>query len=123
MYQFQRTVPAFVNDNLNYPKTFKDNLIANNIEDGPITLYGWNLYNPNSVDVFFKFFNSGIEPILGTAIPVLTIQIPATGSVVFFGSDQYMYFSLKMWVHVTTGYLDDSTEEPPLGVIAQIQYK
>lgn len=125
MYLFKRIVAAFVNDGLNYPTTYRaDGLIVMDQVGGTNqTLYGWNLYNPNGVDVFLKFFNKATPPVLGTDLPALTVPVPSLDSVVLFGSDQMQYFNLGMWVAVTTGYDDLNTSAPVIGLLAQIQYK
>jgi hypothetical protein len=127
MYLFQRFVRAFVNDNLNYPEQFRDvNVLATpaNVGGGfPATLYGYNIVNINANTVFVKLYNSASSPTVGTATPVLTIQVPASGSVVLFSADQYAYFNLGLWVACVTSALDGSTLAPGSGVLVQIQYK
>jgi len=125
-YLLPRSVPAFVNDNINYPSRFRNpNMLAVPLQigTGPVTLYGYNLVNRQGSAVFVKLFNSVASPVVGTAIPVETIQIASNGSVVFFGYAPFIYFNLGMWAIVVTGSLDNSTTAPGNPTIAQFKYK
>jgi hypothetical protein len=126
MYLFQRIVRAFVNDNINYPDQFRNAAVLAvpfKVGSDAQTLYGYNIINTNASTVYLKLYNSVLAPTVGTAIPVLTIPVPANGNVVFFGADQYVYFRLGFWIACVTGVLDTDTTAPGAGIIVQIQYK
>lgn len=89
---------------------------------GQNDLYGYNIYNPNAVDVFVKFYNKATAPVVGTDIPFWILQVSTLGSVVLIGSDIICRFPLGMHVAAVTGYLDTDTTAPTTPLYALINY-
>lgn len=126
-YQITRIVPAFVNDNINYPTAFRDPTVDETPvqvgSSGTLSLYGWNIVNPNGVDCFCKFYNVSSAPTVGTTTPVFTLQIPANGSVVLYGSDVVLYLTSGLYIAIVTGSADSSTGAPTTDLLVHLNYK
>ena len=85
---------------------------------GPLTWYGYNLYNPNTYDVFLKAYNG--VPIVGSSNVILTIPIPAGSPVVLMGTDPIYHFDTSMYTAVTK-FIDDTDDTAvSVGVMVQM---
>lgn len=126
-YQIARFVPAFVNDNLNYPSKFRNPSVSNTPvlvgSAGTITAYGWNLINTAGTDVFVKLYDSTAAPVIGTAIPIETLQVKISSSVVLYGAEMIIYCTLGLWVAVTLNSADSDNTAPASNAIIHINYK
>ncbi len=122
-YLIKRIAKAFVNDNTNIPLIFRDNAIV----DTPvqisllttINIYGYNIYNPNTVDCFVRLYT---DP-AGVATIFTTIHVPAQASVVLKGTDILFNVNTICWVAATSTYPDSSSVPPAAGLIVEITYK
>lgn len=85
-------------------------------------LYGYNLINTNSVNVYAKFYDKNGAPVVGTDTPVMTLLIPSTGTIFLFGTDVIFQTTYNLYVAFTTGaYLTDNTA-PTNNIIYQLWY-
>jgi hypothetical protein len=123
-----RIAAAFVHDKFNKVFIVRDpNVLNTPVQIAPVeltsgtglNLYGWVFLNPNASAVFVKVYDSVAAPTPGVTIPVLTLQIPGNGQVVFFGSDP-IPFTNDMYVSVTTGYADTDATAAGLGCILNL---
>jgi len=80
----------------------------------PVKQYGANLkgallINTNAAARYVKLYESTDAPAVGTTVPALTIEVPASSQVPLAWPDG-INFSKTMWVATTTGVADsDST--------------
>lgn len=121
----KRVVPAYAKGKVNLPLIYKTESLTNVAVLIPNLniWYGYSIYNPNSYDVFFKIFDHDDVPIVGTTLPTLTFQVPATGSIVLLGTDILYGLSYEFfYMTVTTGYLGNNAVAPAINVLAQIWY-
>jgi hypothetical protein len=126
-----RVAKAYVHDTTNKPILFRSTTVDEVPEQIPVVLfdvngmniYGYNIYNPNGVDVFVRIYDKATTPTVGTDTITETIQVPAGGSVVLKGTDVLFTITTKGWVAATTGYLDNNTTAPGLDLICEITYK
>jgi len=122
-----RVAKAYVHDNTNPPLIFRSTTVDEVPEqigaDIGLNIYGYNIYNPNIVDVFVRLYSNSVSPTVGTTAIMETIQVPAGGSVVLKGTDILFTLASKGWVAATTGYLDTDIAAPALDLICEITYK
>jgi hypothetical protein len=120
-----RTVAAYTTDALNTVIIYRnETLKATPVTVGSTpNLYGYNCYNPNTVDVFLKFFNYPITPPVGAVPVTYLVHVAAGQSVVLTGADLLFRFDIKLWMAVTTGPLATDFTAPANGLIVQIFYK
>lgn len=124
---FKRTVSTFTELASSAPDVFRSTALrtaAVQVGTLPSNLYGWTFKNPNASNVYIKFWNQALIPVIGTDIPVFgPLQVPASGQVVFSGSDIIINFSTLMWIGVTTGENDSDSTPPASNIICTITYK
>lgn len=66
-------------------------------------VYGWNVVNLNSGEIFVKLFNAATGSITpGTTPPATTLLIPANGSIVYTDATFPLNFGTAISVLVTT---------------------
>jgi hypothetical protein len=81
----------------------------NQVKGYGANLKGALLINTNAAARYVKLYESTDTPTVGTTVPALTIQVPASTQVPLTWSDG-VNFSKTMWVATTTGVADtDST--------------
>lgn len=92
-------------------------------------VYGWNFINPNTVDVYVKFYDATTSSVtVGTTTPVLTILVPAASSGsngMFFQDVQsgpQFRFSTAITIACVTGIADSSTGAPGTAIHASVRY-
>jgi hypothetical protein len=122
--QYQRVIKSYSDQTSDSVVTEKTDLNSTPLQlgTGAIYLYGYNLYNPNAVDVFLKIWNSSAAPTLGVTVPDFgPFQIPALGSVVLMGTDIIYRASDGMWFAVTTAADDLDTGAPASDIFANFQ--
>jgi len=110
------------------PSSFRsatvDETAAQAVKASAGTLYGYNLYNPNTYSVFVKLYNTAAGSVaVGTTAVVQTIQIPAFGSVVIKQDKPIMNFSTAIAIAATKLYTDADTTAIATDVLAQVYYK
>lgn len=72
---------ALTNANLDLRKTDLTK-IKTTVKTGAANLMGWNIINPNATAVYVKFYDKLIADVtVGTTVPILTLMVPANGSV------------------------------------------
>lgn len=75
-----------------------------------VKLYATNLkgaliINTNAAARYVKLYDSTDAPVVGTTVPSLTIQIPASSQLALTWADG-VNFSATMWMSTTTGVAD-----------------
>lgn len=101
-----------------------DETPAQAIKAGAGNVYGWNFYNPNSYDVFVKFYNTAQGSVtVGTTAVVETVQVPSLGSVVIKESTPIKSFSTAITIAATKLVADSDTTALDSDVFAQVYYK
>lgn len=87
-------------------------------------VYGYHFINSHATDArFVKFYNKATAAAVGTDVPVLTIRVPAVGSV-SFSTDQGLAFATGISVGATTAVADADTGAPSANdVVVGIFYK
>lgn len=63
-------------------------------------------YNTNAAARFVKFFDKVDAVTLGTDVPVLTLQVPATGQTIFLPTDG-INFKNSIWLAMTVNAVDN----------------
>lgn len=90
-----------------------------------IAVRGFNFINPNSTDVYVKFYDAlAANVTVGTTTPILTLMVPSNGSI-FEAYDQnktIAFFSTALTVACVTGLADNDTTAPSTAIHASIQY-
>ncbi len=117
---------SYINSDTNLPLMFRSTVlknVANHVGTAGLNYYGYNLYNPNTVDVFLKMYNTLAAPTVGADTVTETIQVAAGCSVVLRGSDIMYRFTSGLWVAFTTGVSDVDNTAPTTGCLTQIFYK
>lgn len=72
---------ALTNSNLDLRKTDLTK-IKTTVKVGETNLMGWNIINPNATAVYVKFYDALLADVtVGTTVPILTLMVPANGSV------------------------------------------
>lgn len=121
-----RTTPALSGLAIDAPAPFHNTSVTNApvlVVSGVVNLYGYFLYNPNSVWSFLKLYDKATPPVVGTDVPSLTIPVPPIGTCVLNGSDIIDTFSNAFYIAVTIGYLDTDNTSPSTGLLVQLNYK
>lgn len=112
-------------------KNFRDTNVTDSIVGvaecgvGGLTIRGFNIINSNQNTVYVKFFDQfDFDVTLGTTEPVLTIAVPASGSIyqAFGSSTTIQFFSTAIMIAATTGVEDSDTNAPQSGIYVQLQY-
>jgi hypothetical protein len=93
-------------------------------------VYGWNFINPNTVDVFIKFYNTALASVtVGTTTPVLTLCVPSATSASINGifyqdvqAEPQMIFSTAIVIAAVTGLADNSTTAPSTAIHCGVRY-
>lgn len=88
-------------------------------------LFGWNLYNPNTYDVYVKFYNTAAASVvIGTTPVVKMIQVPSAGSVVETSSSLPLQaFTTAISMAATRLPATSDATAIASAVIAEISYK
>lgn len=73
------------------------------------TLYGITATNTNAATRYLKLYNKATAPTVGTDVPVITIAIPATGSVALPIGPMGHRFATGIGLATTTGAADSDT--------------
>ena len=94
------------------------------ISGSPGNIFSVNAVNLTSLAAFIKLYNAAAANVtVGTTVPVNTLQIPASSSVLVRGSDLPFNFDTAMSVAVVTGGADSSTTAPTTSPILEIEYQ
>lgn len=86
---------------------------------------GFNIINPNSSDVYIKFYNStAASTTVGTTVPVLSLMVPANGSIFepFENNKIIALFTTALSIACVTGLADASTTAPTTPIHISLQY-
>lgn len=89
------------------------------------SLYGWNIRNNTAAAVYVKFCNTASGSTTpGTTAIVLSIMVPANGTVYQAPNCSQHYFSTAITVYACTGFLDtDATTTGANNVVVELKYK
>lgn len=72
-------------------------------------LAGYSIINTNAAARYVKLYSSVDQPVVGTTVPKMTIQVPASGQITLALSD-VVNFGATMWMATTVNIADsDST--------------
>lgn len=111
------------------PDKYRDNALTNvavGVYGSPCELTGWNIINPNTSDVYVKFYNGTSGTVtVGTTTPEMTLFVPPSASVVLEhrkGSGQH-YFRTAMTVACVTGLADSNSTAPTTAIYCEILYE
>lgn len=121
-----RVVTAYVDDETNAPVIFRSavvNKFPAIVNINPCNFYAYNLINPNTVDIWVKFFDNSGVPVVGTDPVAMTIQVPANGSVVLVGDDIQYHVNGILWVAATLNYQDSDNTAIPVNCTVQVTTK
>ena len=86
-------------------------------------LYGFNIINLHTSDIFVKFYNvvaASVDP--ATSVPVLTLLVPASGAVFQEPGSILCTFSTAIAVRVVTGSGDTNTTVAATLPIIELKY-
>jgi len=87
-------------------------------------LLGWNIINPNASAVYVKFYNKVAGTVVvGTDAPVLTLMVPANGSVYQQPDCSQHEFATAMSMAVTTLIGDTDATAPATAIHINVKYK
>ena len=108
--------------------SYRNDNVANTailVVAGNYAVAGWNLINPIATNAYLKIYNSAtaVGVVLGTTTPILTLQIPASGT--FWQSNEEKFqiaFPSGIVIAVTTGMADSSTAGPATNCYVQLFY-
>jgi hypothetical protein len=91
----------------------------------PAKLWGWNIINPNITPVYVKFWDATTASVtVGTTVPKMVLQIPPSGSVLFFSDRQAINdFATAITVACVTGIATASAGAPLTAIRAEIYTK
>ena len=92
---------------------------------GGFNIRGFNIINPNSSDVYVKFYDAlAANVTVGTTTPILTLLVPANGSVFepFESQKVVAFFNTAITLAAVTGLADSSTTAPSTAIHVSIQY-
>lgn len=113
----------------NSPRVYRDTALTNvpvGIASSGIThiqLTGWNIINPNTSDVYVKFYDASSGTVtVGSTTVVKTLLIPANSTVYQeHNKDNTQYsFIGGMSFACVTGLADSSTTAPTTAIYAEI---
>ena len=97
------------------------------VPTGGYVVKGWNIINTaNTTDVYVKFYNNVASSVtLGTTTPVLTLHVPANGSVFLEANknNDIRNFDTGMSVVCVTGLADSSTTAPSTAIHFSCKYE
>lgn len=87
------------------------------------SLYGYNLYNVNSVPSFVQFFDTTGSITPGSTAPKMSIYLPANGGAIdtVFTDEARVAFGTGMTIIATTGATNGTA--PATGILVNIFYK
>lgn len=86
-------------------------------------LLGWNIINPNDEPVYLKFYDAAVGDVtVGTTVPVLTLQIPANGSIYQEPNCVQQIFSTAIVIAATKLLADTDTTAPDTAIQVNIKY-
>lgn len=93
------------------------------VKEGAGNLFGWNLINPNTSEVYVKFFNSA-APTVGSTTPLLVLLVPPGpgSSVTAQGAHPFLSFDTALTVACVTGLADSSNAAPAAGIHAEVAF-
>jgi hypothetical protein len=113
--------------------TYRNTALTNTavaVKAGAGSVMGWNFINANTVPVYVKFYNIAAASVtVGTSAVVLTIMVPAAGSVnpgMFFlepGLIPVEVFSTAISMACVTGLADNSNAAPNTAIHVSVRYK
>jgi hypothetical protein len=86
-------------------------------------LWGFNIINLDTVDIFVKFYNvaaGSVNP--ASDVPALVYQVPASGSIFQEPSCRIHAFATAIAVRAVTGSGDTNTTAPGSLPIVQLKY-
>lgn len=106
------------------PTTFRSLLVDTDEVEVKATagnLYGWNIINRIASTIYVKFYNSSsVTP--ASDVPILTLMVPASGSVFQEPNCIQINFSTALSVRAVTGITDTDTTDPGTLPIIELKY-
>lgn len=98
-------------------------IIKTEVKSTPGNILGWNIINPNANAVYVKFYNSSLADVtVGTTIPVLTLMVPANGSVYQEANCVQQIFSTSIVIAATNLISDADTTNVSTPLMINIKY-
>lgn len=88
-------------------------------------LYGWNIRNNTGAAVYVKFYDTAqASVVVGTTAVVLSLQVPANGSIYQESSCVQHNFATAISVASVTGWLDNDATSPGANAVTlELKYK
>lgn len=99
------------------------NSTAQAVKGSAGNLYGWDIINLHSVPIYVKIYNiaaASVNP--ASDVPVRTIMVPSSGSVVFLSNTPINYNSTAISVRAVTDTGDTGTTNPTTLPIIELIY-
>lgn len=94
------------------------------IKQGAVQLRGLTIVNPNTYDVWLKFYDKASAPTIGTDTTINKFQVPANGSIIIDTTAQVKNKTiLGLGVGITKNYLDTDVVAVATNCELFLQYK
>lgn len=120
---FVRQAPSTTNGLTTHHLVSAATTNATSVKGTAANVYGWSIANGSAAVKFVKLFNKATAPTVGTDVPVITIAIPATSTVIF-GTEIGLSFPLGIGLCIVGALTDlDATAVALNDVASQIFYK
>lgn len=93
------------------------------IKDGETNVFGFNAINPNSSDVYLKFFDVDGGATLGTDDPFKTMMVPANGTVGITVKDLPQFHAEnRLEIGATGALADNDTTAITSDLVVDVNY-
>ena len=118
----QPAIPAVSSTRQDF-RSFLVDRTADAISASPGNILGWNIINRHSAAIYVKFYDeaaASVDP--SNDSPVLTLQVPALGSVFQEPNGIQKIFATAISVRVVTGVTDTDNTDPGTLPLIEIQY-
>lgn len=103
-----------------FRSTTVTNGAATNIKLSSGKVFGWNIDNGHTADIFVKLYN--VANATSASTPIRTLRVPASGSV-FHPPIGGFGFSTALSVRVVTGRADNNDTAPATLPIIELTYE
>jgi len=116
-----------INGGTQSPYIYRDTALTNTAVtayNGVSELRGWNITNPNSSEVYVKFYDTTSTVTVGTTAIVKTLYIPANGTVYleFRKDSAEISFQSALKLACVTTLADSGSTAPSTAVYCEIFY-